>query len=826
MDLRLFDAIAEKYTDISAKRESACMDADLFISKAELYISENSNNFIDMQWALDIKETSIKLLDDLSSLSTTAILSRGKLNFAKNKIVDFSEEIENRVQNHNEIVARTMIAEGRKIVGVVEGRELDNQQMACIVKPAHNHLVIAGAGTGKTTTIVGKIKYLLNSGKYKPEDILVLSFTNASAKEMSQRINKETNSNITAATFHKLGLGIITKVKGVTPKISKMNLSEFSRNKLMELMKDNSYLELICRYFLDNCKYSKTEHDFTTKAEYDEYLRLNPPLTLNGERVKSYGEMDIANFLFKNGIKYEYEKEYEVDTRTEEHAQYYPDFYLPDYDIYIEYFGINKDGKVPAFFSQTGDVDAATKEYNDGMRWKRELHKNNNTVLIERYAYEKSDGTLADNLLVALQKAGVSFMPLTAEEIWEKVSENNSKDVFSSIADLFATIITLIKSNNYSFEVFKEKCLTVPSGIKNGIIVSLVEPVYKAYEETLNSNEEIDFNDMINDSAKMVLEGLFVNPFKCVIVDEYQDISKARFNLLKALRDSSDYELFCVGDDWQSIYRFAGSDMGYILNFQDFWGPTIKSKIETTYRFTKSLIDISGSFVMSNPAQIRKSIQGKMSELGFALGEIKGYTEQLAINFMIQKLDDLPKGSTVYFIGRYSFDSKLLDNNLSLKCKYDNEHGIVNVLYPKRSDLKMSFITAHRSKGLQADYIFIINNKQNGLGFPSRIQDDPIVDILLEAQETYPFAEERRLFYVALTRAKKKSFIVTVDGNESLFVKELEQRYEKEIKQERFTCPSCGKKLVVRTARTGSNVGKQFYGCSGYPECKYTRKKD
>lgn len=153
-------------------------------------------------------------------------------------------------------------------------------------------------------------------------------------------------------------------------------------------------------------------------------------------------------------------------------------------------------------------------------------------------------------------------------------------------------------------------------------------------------------------------------------------------------------------------------------------------------------------------------------------------------------------------------------------------HGIVNVLYLKRSDLKMNFITAHKSKGLQADYVFIINNKQSGLGFPSRIQDDPIVDILLEAQETYPYAEERRLFYVALTRAKKKSFIVTVDGNESLFAKELEERYEKEIKQERFTCPSCGKKLVVRTAKTGVNVGKQFYGCSGYPGCKYTRKKD
>lgn len=823
--MRLFDCIAEKYADISAKRESACMDAELLVSKTELYISENKNNFIDIQWAIDTKSACEELRANLCSLSTTAILSRSTLNSAKNKLELLFDEVENRIQSHNEIVARSMIAEGRKLVGKVEERELDDQQMACIVKPAHNHLVIAGAGTGKTTTIVGKIKYLLNTGKYKPEDILVLSFTNASAKEMSIRINKETNANITAATFHKLGLGIITKVNGKTPIISRINLAEFSRNKLMELIKDKKYLELICSYFLDNHKYDKTEHDFETKAEYDEYLRLNPPLTLNGEKVKSYGEMDIANFLFKNGINYEYEKEYEVDTRTEEYTQYYPDFYLTDYGIYIEYFGINRDGKVPAYFSQTGDVETATKEYSDGMRWKREVHKNNNTVLIESYAYEKADGMLTDNLKEALQKVGVRFIPLTAEEIWEKVSENNTKDIFSSIADLFATVITLIKSNDYSFEVFKGKCLSAPGGNKNGIIVSLIEPIYKAYEDVLKQNDEIDFNDMINDSAKMVREGLFINPFKCVIVDEYQDISKARFNLLKSLRDTYDYELFCVGDDWQSIYRFAGSDMGYILDFQNFWGPTVISKIETTYRFTKSLINISGSFVMRNPAQIQKSIQGKMSDFGFALGEIKGYTEQIAIRFMIQKLDDLPRDSSVYFIGRYSFDSKLLDDSQEIKCKYDNEHGVVNVSYPKRSDLKMTFMTAHKSKGLQADYVFIINNKQNGLGFPSRIQDEPIVDILLEAHESYPYAEERRLFYVALTRARKKSFIVAVDGNESLFVKELEQRYEREIKQEKFSCPICGNRLVVRTAKSGTNVGQQFYGCSGYPSCKYIRKK-
>lgn len=819
----ILDSMFEKHAAVVAQRENTLNEAENFISQTNSFFCKNSAQFIDMQWIETVREQCATHIKNVNDASAGLVFSRTKIVSVRKQLEDLSKGIEDHVQRHNEKVAISMIAEGRRVIGQVEGRMLDDQQMTCIVKPAHNHLVIAGAGTGKTTTIIGKVKYLLKTGKCKPEDILVLSFTNASASEMSVRINKDTECDISASTFHKLGLDIISKVNGKVPKITKINLGEFSKKMLAELMKDNKYIELLCNFFLSNYKYSKTEHDFSSKGEYDEYLRLNPPTTLNGETVKSYGEMDIANFLFRNGVKYVYEKEYEVDTRTENRAQYYPDFYLPDYQIYIEYFGIDRDGKVPAYFSATGDVNAASNEYKEGIKWKRKVHKENNTKLVECYAYEKSEGNLVENLSDKLKNIGVKYAPVSAEEIWQQVSENNAKDVITSIAELFATIITLIKSNNYSFDTFKSMCSNSFWAIRNAVVVSMIEPVYSAYEKALDNNGEIDFNDMINMASAMIRDGKYVNPYKYVIVDEYQDISKARFNLLKVLRDSADYDLFCVGDDWQSIYRFAGSDMGYILNFDKFWGATVKSKIETTYRFSSSLIDVSGNFVMSNPAQIKKAIKGNAGDLGFALGEIKGYTENIAIRFMLQKMDELPGNSSVYFIGRYSFDAKLLDEIGDIKCNYDNEQGIVRVTYCKRQDLNMAFITAHRSKGLQADYVFIINNKHKGLGFPSTIQDDPIIDILLEGKESYPFAEERRLFYVALTRARKKSYILTVDGNESVFARELESRYEKELKSERFICPECGGKLEKRTGPYGV-----FYGCSNYKTkgCKYIKKID
>ncbi len=320
-----------------------------------------------------------------------------KLRTKQNDLYVYAENLLQQIQTHNNRAAKLKIQTAYQLIGDVEGRTLDELQMTCIVKEAHNHLVIAGAGTGKTTTVVGKIKYLLKSNHYTPEEILVLSFTNASAAEMSQRIHAETRYPIEASTFHKLGLNIIKKATGVVPKISQLNLHKFIKEQLLQNMDNPRYLHLLGTYLLFNRVITKSEFEFKTKQEYDEYLRLNPPTTIKNETVKSYGEMDIANFFVQNGINYIYEHPYARDTRTSEYGQYCPDFFLPDYNIYIEYFGINKAGEVPTYFTGKGKM-SASEAYRASMDWKRKLHAENHTAMIECYAYEKFDGILLENL--------------------------------------------------------------------------------------------------------------------------------------------------------------------------------------------------------------------------------------------------------------------------------------------------------------------------------------------------------------------------------------------------------------------------------------------
>lgn len=820
----LIKKIIAKHKERVKVRNEAC---DNLIAQVDTAIQEINLLFSDSQSFVDPgKETewcnrNVSLIADVSIINIQKLKKATHYKMLLEKQAELyrnANSLKQQISVHNDRVADTKIQNAYNLIGNVEGRKLDKQQMTCIVKDAHNHLVIAGAGTGKTTTVVGKIKFLLKSGKYKPEDILVLSFTNASASEMSQRINQETGCNIDASTFHKLGLNIITKVNGIVPKITQLNLRKFVKEQLLLNMQSDAYLNLLSSYLLYNRVVSKSEFEFKTQSEYDEYLQLNPPTTINNETVKSYGEMDIANFLAQNGIQYIYEHPYEIDTRTSEYGQYNPDFYLPEYDIYIEYFGVNKNGEVPSYFKGANGM-TATQTYQASMKWKRETHSANDTVLIECYAYEKFDGVLLENLKEKLIEKDVKLTPKTTKELWEQVSADGDS-ILDGVIELFETVINLIKSNGYTIAIVRQLNIGNSNAQNNNMVLSLLEPIFNAYCNYLSEHKEIDFNDMINMATKYVEQGKYVSPYKYVIVDEYQDISKARYSLLCSMRESNDYDLFCVGDDWQSIYRFAGSDIGYILNFEQYWGSTEISKIETTYRFTQKLIEISGNFIMQNPVQIKKSIKGKNDTVGFALGEISGYTDKFAIEFMAKKLEDLPRDSSVFFIGRYSFDAKLLSDSGLFECRYNNVSGFVEVKYRKRTDLKMNFITAHKSKGLQADYIFIINNKKSRMGFPSKIQDAAILNLLLDNCDQYPYAEERRLFYVALTRAKKKAFLVTVKNQESEFAMELKERYGEELKREQWECPLCGGRLLKKSGPYG-----EFYGCSNYRSlgCKYKR---
>lgn len=788
---------------------------DSIINEIDKVKSDNNNVYITQKYIYKLEEQVkllIKLTKDVKGLSffIKKIKLKQKIKFLNTKIIVLRDN-KNTINNK----CLTLLRDDLPLnLRKVNNKLLDNEQLNSILVDEDNVLVIAGAGSGKTTTITGKIKYLLEKQKVNPKDILLLTYTNAATEEMKSRVYNETGVNLDVLTFHRLGKKIITKVEDKVPILTNINLNKFIRDSIRDLIKnDDNYKINLIDYLFFHQYLCKTKFDFDTIDKYEEYIKINPLITLKNEKVKSLEELAIANFLTLNSIEYNYEKKYIVDTRTSKYAQYYPDFYLPKYDLWLEHFAINRNGDVPNFFKSENN-QSPKDVYNDKIKWKRNLHKEHGTKLIETFSYENKEGILLSNLKSKLEKKRVVFKSIDYDKILNDFMNENSS-VNNALTELFCNIINLSKMTRTSIELFKDIKMT----FNDSKLRDLVNPIFINYEKLLNELNEIDFSDMLNNAINYINCRKYISDYKYVIVDEFQDMSKILYELLIALRESNHYKLYAVGDDWQSIYRFAGSDIDYIINFDTYFSQSEKFFISNTYRYSQKIADTAGKFIMKNSNQVKKNIQSSNKNNLFTVGKIEGYTTEFMIEFLEKELNNLPKKSDVLFISRYNNDYKCL--NSSFEVKYDSAIKCLKVNYLKRLDLNIVFRSIHSSKGLEADYVFILNNNAGNYGFPSAIQDNSILKYFFTEKDDYPFSEERRLMYVALTRALKKVWLVTNKNSQSIFVDELFSQLPEEVQKFYFTCPRCRSKLVKRVGKYGS-----FYGCTNYPKCKYTKKID
>lgn len=734
----------------------------------------------------------------------------------------------------------------------VENRKLDIQQRTAIITNEDNNLIIAGAGSGKTTTIVGKVGYLLQRYNIHPSDILLISFTNQSASTLARRINIP---GVTATTFHKFGKDVITEVEQKQPGIfDEKQYNQLISGFFKDLIRDPVYLNKVTLYFTDFLKMPRAQDEFKNRGEYIQYLkdqnfstyktrviRQRERETYKREVVKSIEECRIANFLLFNNIKYEYELPYEYETATQKHRQYKPDFtlFVNGKKIYLEHFAINKEGSVPAFFAKVeeGQTQAdATNEYLAGINWKRELHKKHGTVLLETYSHEMSEQKVFEKLAKNLTEAGATLEPKTPEEIWNIISDA-AKDEVDNFIRLFQTFITLLKSNNHSLETIRHRNSTIPGKFhqqRNSLFLEIVWPIYERYQQYLSARKEIDFSDMINRAVDYISTGRYERSIRYIIIDEFQDISIGRYQLIKAIKQIHPAcQLFCVGDDWQSIYRFSGSDIALFKDFENYFGHSEKIKIETTYRFHEPLINLSSKFILKNPNQTVKELKSLGNNKSSRFQIVYSDSENQDDSSVLQRVFDellrtgVAEGKEIMILGRYSFDIDRIKNEQKI-FQIDRATGIIQYSIHnnqgKRQHLAGQFMTVHRSKGLEADIVIVINCNAGRHGFPSGITDDPSLNLLLSEADQYENGEERRLFYVAMTRAKEYVYFVADASSKSKFIAELETGDAGHHVQK---CPRCKTADLVK--KTGVKNGKEWvlYGCSNYQYgCEYRKWGD
>ena len=733
--------------------------------------------------------------------------------------------------------------------------KLDEEQRRVVLSDEDYTLVIAGAGAGKTTTIEAKVKYLVDKKNIDPDKVLIVSFTKKATEELKERF-KRLGLAVNIATFHSIGNTIIKDNEQIRHQIVETGfMFNTIRDYLINKLDDGHFIKRIILFFasyltmpFDETNTSllfKTLQDnenITLKTELtnmlDDYQKAQTKqkVTIKDERVRSIDECRIANFLFINGIDYVYEPVYKYGFKDTT-KPYCPDFLIKQNgkEIYLEHFGVSENWENNRFTKQE------LEEYKKHARDKVKLHREHGTKLIYTFSKYNDGRDLITHLREILEEAELELSAKTDAEIYKQIAKSAEDKYFNKFITLVCNFINRFKVNNFTEEKFDDWRTDIKDE-RTKLFLYIARQCYRVYEAEKDRIRAIDFEDMIN-NASNVLDGYISKgeklPYDYILVDEYQDISLQRFDLCEKLAKASDAKIIAVGDDWQSIFKFSGAKIDFFTKFEDRMGYANVLKITKTYRNSQELIDIAGNFVMSNDEQIKKNLKSNKSikdpVILMSYNDASEKDDQehgpfYRLGEAIEKsLDDIVsrhgEDKTVLLIGRYNFDGKNLAKLEDL-FEYNNDK-VISKKYP---NLDISFLTAHSSKGLGYDNVVVINGKDDVLGFPSKIEDDPVMKLVIKDDDSIEFAEERRLFYVALTRTKNRVYIVTPQLRPSKFILEIKDKFTNVIlrgtelnpvegKDFRRKCPICGYPLQHRKGNFKFLKGDgTLWVCSNDPE--------
>ena len=746
----------------------------------------------------------------------------------------------------NELYINNELKDNSDLFDDLDGKSLDSQQRNAIVVDEDAVRVIAGAGSGKTFTIQGKVRYLTEKRDVDPSEILAISFSNASVNDLEERIAEP----IDIKTFHKVGKDILTQYNQYSRPDTSALKRIIKRYLTKKALKSEDISKKLIEFFSfyinvppseEDIKYEGDLLDWQEGVDFSTLKRRfknKQRETLNNEIVRSYEELYIANFLFIHGINYTYEKIYSYPNKNFEREfnkfkeflfsfdeeipdelkndiakgllnltdiceeyeikDYFPDFYLNDYNIYIEHFGLNCNCENHLIGGKSSE------EYVKEMEWKRKVHKKYETTLIETFSYYQSENRLLTRLAEKLQAQGVEFNEIDYRQVYAILLENKTIKEWEDFIVLLKTFIELFKGNNYDGDKFKEFYGYV-DGFKSSFskdrtiaFLKIVEEIYNDYEAYLLKIKKIDFNDMINKASDCIVKNGLNLPYKYIIVDEYQDTSFTRYNLLRNICDNIGAKIMVVGDDWQSIYSFSGCDVNIFTKFDNFFDVCETRYVEKTYRNSQQLIDASSNFVMKNPDQSRKELKSSKS-LECPIKIVKfdnDFDEILKFELIIKNIINQSKfeNKKILILGRNNKDIFNLLKNFNVK----NEDGkrkfeilgdedklrrdkFVKIVYRYNPNVNIEYRTVHQSKGLECDNVILINLKNWRAGFPNKMVDDPVLNFVKRNGDSFSYAEERRLFYVALTRTKNNVYLLAPYFKSSVFIQELENDVNVEL---------------------------------------------
>ena len=700
-------------------------------------------------------------------------------------ITDGIGEVRRRLDGYNETFVEREREQCEGMFTGVGPNDLDltpEQQRAVIRNGVYNR-VIAGAGTGKTLVLTTRVAYLVKQQQIPPHRILVTSFTGEVIEEIETRLEEHFGiEGVEVTTLHSFGRGIVGSDEGASADvINPHQITNFIDQTLLEA-REGEHTALLDHFYQFLVHYDDVylrETEFETKEEYVRARASQQYQTLKGEEVRSQAEKRIADFLFLNQIDYRYEDIATWADTADDKGPYAPDFYLPEDDTYIEHWGLTENG-VASWFSVT------TEEYKQKRRWARSQFAEHDPTLVETFEFEHESGELEQALEERLTTVGVGLNQMGFEEFVNSVFDYNRRE--GRIKNQLREFIT----NAKQFELKPDdiEAATNEQNRRQFHFVQCGIRLLQQYQRHLIEHELIDFPDMITQSIELLQKERDADHYDHVLVDEVQDISAKQIELLQEVTGHDGARLFAVGDDWQSIYSFRGAVVKQFINFTETFGEGPSTRLTENFRSPQTVVEAGNALIEHNDAQVPKEVVPTTGQdtpiLVHKFPGGAGFEYPYRVARQVKKRIDayLSRGASpgdIMILCRFDGATRYLDevkdelreDGIPFEGKSENDiyHG------SGETEGFVSVYSVHQSKGREADHVVLVHASEGPFGFPPEDRKDELLQPV-KPIDIDRITEERRMFYVALTRAERTLDILARPRHISRFVEEIEEYTE------------------------------------------------
>ncbi|MCC4607844.1 UvrD-helicase domain-containing protein [Xanthomonas campestris pv. zinniae] len=734
----------------------------------------------------------------------------------------------------------------------VESSPLTDEQVKAALVFEDATLVVAAAGSGKSSCIVGKIGFALKSGMFKDHEILALAYNTKAAesleKRLSQKLSKAIGRKVSVAskTFHSFGLSTLVQARGedVRPRVLKEDAGEEGRllRTVIAQLKDDDLafqqaladwllfapfedpspfgvagdLEECARRYEECCRQRiKAKREEGKESYVPTIPTLDPAIP-----VRSLEERSIVNWLVLRGIPFSYElPDWDgakllglgVSETSKKQRPYKPDFTYRRTDrlhdgtqrevrIMHEHFGLDADGRAPAWM---GGAQYEAQARSKRVMFKKRVASTQRTqspvVFFETTSAQLRDGTLWAHLEQSLKGAGILVGP-PSQDVYRRAIAS-----FGPIEErekLIMDFVLRFKDSGLTEAQVFEQAKQQSNSWRAGLFLKVAFTVFHAYQKALREAGKIDYADMLREAVVALRDGRVHTPYRFLLVDEFQDIARLRADLVKSVLDQAPHEsiVFCVGDDWQTINRFSGSDVSIFKNIGTHFGRHERQlMLSRTFRCSSGIATLARELVLKNANQFDKPVHARPDRLTqcvrVVLHKPGAENRMPALETQLASLIDTGRA-----LGISIPSVQILTRTTAATTApqgLDSEEAIKALKSRYDGKLDVQAMSLHGSKGLEADFVVLVGFDSGFRGFPDERAPEPLLDLVLPklANEN---EEERRLLYVGLTRAKHLVVILANGEAPSEYALELSALSEKHsfidwinLGVQRATCPKC-----------------------------------